>query len=67
VKKILSDPTKVINNRTSFGKNFFEIYARRLIRIIFKIKENMLAGVKWVDVSVAELKKRNCNNFAMHF
>jgi hypothetical protein len=44
----------VINNRTFSETTSLRYYARGLICIILKIKENMLAVLR-VDVSVAEL------------
>jgi hypothetical protein len=36
VKQILSDPTKVINDRTFFGDNFFEILCKETNLYYFK-------------------------------
>jgi hypothetical protein len=70
VKQILSDPTKMWSIIELFSETTsLRCYARRLICIIFKFKENMIAVSKWVDVSVvrATHKKRSETRYNCKF
>jgi hypothetical protein len=49
-----------MNNRTFFGENFFEMLCKETNLHYYQNQGNMTAvlrGLKWVDVSVAEMKK----------
>jgi hypothetical protein len=58
----------VINNRTFFGDNFFEMLCKATNLYYFQNKgkyARSFKGLNGWDVSVAELEKKNCNNFAI--
>jgi hypothetical protein len=60
VKRIPSDPTKVSEIiKLSFGDNFFEMLCKKTNVYYFQNQgkyDSSSKGLKWVDVSVAEMK-----------
>jgi hypothetical protein len=66
VKQIPSDPTKVSEIiEPFFGENFFEILSKETNLYYFQTQgkyDSSSKGLKWVDVSVAEMKNVFCNN-----
>jgi hypothetical protein len=60
VKQIPSDPTEVSEIIDIFGDNFFEMLSKETNLYYFQNQGKYYSsskGLKWVDVSVAEMKK----------
>jgi hypothetical protein len=63
VKQILSDPTKVINNRTFFENNFFEILCKETNLYYFQNQGKYASSSKELNggSQCGRIGKRNCN------